>query len=286
MEGALGIQPNGSLIRRRSSPEWDSEEEKDEYAVESGSKKSHEKEKFGPFNDLYKRRFLWYYETYLTTVNDHAKIHGDGESFEKMPFEGEGNMMKGKFEYSDLRKRLVRIKEMLDLETASWTEDGLKAQQRETGLAANLQRQFEQLTEHHRDKGIYNVSLELENGNPFVWLVMYFGKPLTHMDGGVFKIRVSISTKFPEEQPRVKVESPLYHHRVSKEGVLCYFPKRPEEMRNHIETIVEALEEESPPFDPRTIVHPEAAKLLWGSAEEKKKYYRFLRRSVQRSAEE
>merc|ERR1712098_138617 len=124
-----------------------------------------------------------------------------------------------------------------------------------------------------------------DNGNPFVWDITYFGKPMTHLDGGVFKIRMAVSPRFPDEQPRVTVMTPLYHHRVSKEGVLCYFPNRHEEMKDHVESIVRALEEESPPYDPRTIVHPEATKLLWGSDADKKKYYRQMRRSAQGSTE-
>jgi len=77
----------------------------------------------------------------------------------------------------------------------------------------------------------------------------------------------------------------MYHHRVSKEGVLCYFPKRTADMKSHIQAIVEALEDIDPPYDPRTLVHPEASKLLWGTVEEKKQYNRQLRRAVQRSAE-
>ena len=109
---------------------------------------------------------------------------------------------------------------------------------------------------------------------------------MTHLDGGIFRLRVSISPKFPEEQPRVKVLTPIFHHRVSKEGVLCYFPRKVEEMKNHVLMMVEAFEEESPPLDPRTIVHPEATKLLWGSEGDKKLYYRKLRRSAQQSVED
>lgn len=56
-------------------------------------------------------------------------------------------------------------------------------------------------------------------------------------------------------------------------------------MRHHIEAIVEALEEESAPYDPRTTVNPEASKLFWGSTEDRKSYNRALRRSVQKSVE-
>jgi len=286
LEEALGIQADGTVEPPVPSPNWDSEDGSEadkDYAEEA---RNPEKVKFAPFKDLFKRRFLWYYESYLNTVAEYKSKNKDGIQFERMPFEGEGNIMKGKFEYSSLHKRLLRIKEVVDLETARWEEDGRKAKDRESGLSANLHRQFEQVAEYHKAKGIYNVSVELDDQNPFVWIVTYFGKPMTHLDGGVFKIRVIISTKFPEEQPRVKLETSLYHHRVSKEGILCYFPQKPEEMGNHIQAIVEALEDESPPYDPRTIVHPDATKLLWGSADDKKKYYRLLRRSAQRSLEE
>ena len=210
----------------------------------------------------------------------------DGSPFEKMPFEGGGNSMDGKFGYSDLGKRLARIKEVIKEETDRWAIEGLEMKQREWTKASNLQRQYEQLSEHLRQKHIYNFSIELEDGNPFIWIITYFGKPMTHLDGGIFKIRMAVSPRFPQEQPRVRVDTPIYHHRVSKDGVLCYFPKKTEEMQNHVETVIEALEEESPPFDPRTIVHPEATKLLWGTDADKKKYYRQLRRSAQASVED
>ena len=285
LEQVVRVRADGSSTRVASKASWASSDSDEDRGI-SGSSIGLGSTKFEPFADLCKRRFLWYYETYLTTVDEYAQRDRDGSTFEQMPFEGEGNQMKGQFEYSTLRKRLERLKEVIDKETAIWAQDGLLAKQRETGLSANLQRQFEQLTEHNRLKGKFNVNLELEDHNPFLWLITYFGRPMTHLDGGVFKLRVSVSTKFPDEQPRVKVETPMYHHRVSKEGVLCYFVQKPEELRSHLEAILEALEEESPPFDPRTIVHPEASKLLWGTAEDKKRYYRLLRRSAQRTVEE
>ena len=101
----------------------------------------------------------------------------------------------------------------------------------------------------------------------------------------MFKIKVSISPRFPEELPRVIFETPLFHHRVANDGVLCYFPSKPDDMKSHIEAIVEAIEEESPPYDPRTLVNLDASKLFWGSVDDKKLYNRQLRRSVQRSTE-
>jgi len=60
---------------------------------------------------------------------------------------------------------------------------------------------------------------------------------------------------------------------------------RKEDMRSHIEAIIKAVEEESPAYDPRTLVNLEAAKLYWGTSEERKVYDRRLRRTVQDSAE-
>ena len=103
---------------------------------------------------------------------------------------------------------------------------------------------------------------------------------------GMFRIMLYLSPKFPDVLPRVKVETPLFHHRVSvTTGTLCYDATRKDDLRSHIAAIIEAIEEESPAYDPRTLVNPEAAKLYWGTQDEKKVYNRRLRRSCQDSAE-
>ncbi|ETN37007.1 uncharacterized protein HMPREF1541_07995 [Cyphellophora europaea CBS 101466] len=285
LEDALNIQGDGSVEPNGPTYQWDDSEEEDNKDAEEEQKAKDELSKFEPFKDLFKRRFMWWYEHYMNTIDQNKSKNKDGNPFEKMPFEGPGNTMDGKFGYSDLTKRLVRIKDVIKQETEGWAKEGLTLKARESTKSSNLQRQFEQLSELLKQKKVYNFSIELDNGNPFVWDITYFGKPMTHLDGGVFKIRMAVSPRFPDEQPRVTVMTPLYHHRVSKEGVLCYFPNRHEEMKDHVESIVRALEEESPPYDPRTIVHPEATKLLWGSDADKKKYYRQMRRSAQDSTE-
>jgi ubiquitin-conjugating enzyme E2 Z len=108
---------------------------------------------------------------------------------------------------------------------------------------------------------------------------------MTNLDGGMFRIMLYISPKFPDVLPRVKFATPIFHHRVSPDGILCYDATRKDDMRSHIEAIIAAIEEESPAYDPRTLVNPEAAKLYWGGSDDKKLYNRRLRRSVQDSAE-
>ncbi|KAJ4345281.1 uncharacterized protein N0V89_011411 [Didymosphaeria variabile] len=240
---------------------------------------------FEPFKDLCKRRFLWYYESYLASIEGEMKKHKDGERFEKMPFEGPGNTMEGSFQYPQLKDRLQTILAKLDEETQIWATDGMRAVEKEMGIASNLQRQFEQIVENYKKNDAVTLDLDLVDKNPFVWRLVFFGRPMTNLDGGMFRIIIHLSPKFPDVLPRVKFDTPIFHHRVSPDGVLCYNATRKDDMRSHIEAIIEAIEEESPAYDPRTLVNLEAAKLFWGGPDEKKIYNRRLRRSAQDSAE-
>ena len=241
---------------------------------------------FEPFKDLCKRRFLWYYESYLNTIDEAEKNHHVGENFVSMPFEGGGNIMSGKFDYPDLRRRLILIRQVLDQETARWAEEGAVLVKRDHAFAANLKRQYEQLVEAFKKNASVTLDIDLaQAGNPFVWMLTYFGRPMTHLDGGMFRIRLAVSPRFPDEQPRVTFETPLFHHRVARDGTVCYLPRRPDELQSHVEAIVEAVEQEHPPYDPRTLVNLEASRLFWGTEADKKQYNRLLRRAVQRSTE-
>jgi ubiquitin-conjugating enzyme E2 Z len=240
---------------------------------------------FEPFKDLCKRRFLWYYRSYLARIDEAVAKHKDGQRFEKMPFEGPGNTMEGTFQYSSLRERLQTIFEKLNEEKAEWALTGLSAVRNEMSIASNLQRQFEQIVEKYKKNDAVTLDLDLVDKNPFVWQLVLFGRPMTNLDGGMFRIMLYISPKFPDVLPRVRFDTPIFHHRVSPDGILCYDAIRKDDMRSHIEAIIGVIEDESPAYDPRTLVNPEAARLYWGTADEKKMYNRRLRRSVQDSAE-
>ena len=71
---------------RPHNEKWTSDDSDDSDEEESESATG--KRKWEPFNDWQKLRFLWYYETYLTTIETHAPKHKEGEKFEVMPFEG------------------------------------------------------------------------------------------------------------------------------------------------------------------------------------------------------
>jgi ubiquitin-conjugating enzyme E2 Z len=241
---------------------------------------------FEPFRDLCKRRFLWYYESYLESIRKAKEEVKDGQAFIRMPFEGQGNTMDGKFHYTELERRLRNIKKVLDEETNQWAAQGLSPEFKDATVTVNLRRQYEQVLEHFRQHGLAH-HVELEGGSPFVWVLTYIGKPMTPLEDGLFRIRIHLSPRFPEEQPRARFETKIFHHRIAPDGTPCYYssPSRREDMKTHLEAIIEMLEEERPPYDPRTLVHPEAFKLFWGSPQDKKQYKQRLRRSVQASME-
>lgn len=280
LEEYLGISASGQVEPRHVADADDSESEPD---IDKDFDESNVN--FDPFRDLCKRRFLWYYDSYLLALSKAAKEVVDGQQFTRMPFECPGNGMDGKFNYTELERRLKLIRKTMDEETARWAEEGLVSRKKESSIANNLQRQFEQVTEaYKRDKNV-TLDIVLVDKNPFVWDITYFGRPMTNLDGGLFHIKLCFSPRFPEEQPRAKFETAMFHHRIAADGTPCYVPKRAEDVKSHIEAIIEALEEESPPYDPRTLVNPEAAKLFWGNENDKKMYNRKLRRAVQRSTE-
>ena len=237
------------------------------------------------FQDLCKRRFLWYYDSYLASIERFQGDVKEGEGFQRMPFESTSNEMLGEFHYPAIKRRLQLVRQTLDRETESWAQEGAVEAQKDAGLAENLKRTHQSLVERYRCNSVVNLDLDLVEKNPFLWQLTYFGRPMTQLDGGMFTIHMHISPRFPEEQPRVVLRTPLFHHRISEHGVLCYFVRRADDIKSHVEAIVEALEDTDTPYDPRALVNLEASKLYWGSADDRKQYNRLLRRAVVRSTE-
>jgi len=242
-----------------------------------------------PFKDLVKRRFLWYYDSYVKAIEKARSQQKDGTTFAMTRFEGGENGMSGTFAYTKLLARLNNIRDALSTECTTWTQLGAKQVETKTQLATQLAFQFTQL-EYRYNKSSYDGSrleISLPNKkNPFAWHLTLFGQSSTNLDSGVFNISFTIPPDFPTSWPRVYVETPIFHHRVSPStGALCYFPAKPEEIDSHLKAIIAAIEDVEPRFDPRAVVNPEAAKLLWGSEADKKTYFRKLRRSAQDSME-
>lgn len=276
LEDFLGIHPDGSV---EPFPDLEEVVVRTEYDVDPPDPP------YEPFKDLCKRRFLWYFDTYMASITEGEKNHKPHQDFAIMPFEGGGNTMPGRFNYSELRRRMEMIKSVLFREIDYWAREGAVDVKKDTSIASMMGRQFEQIKEWYKKNDSITLDMELIDDNPFMWRLIYFGRPMTNLEGGMFKVKVAFSKRFPEELPRVIFETKLFHHRISQDGVLCYLPLRPDDIRNHIQTIVEAIEDTDTPYDPRMLVNPEASKLYWGGPDQKKIYNRQLRRSVQRSME-
>jgi ubiquitin-conjugating enzyme E2 Z len=202
------------------------------------------------------------------------------QSFTQMPFEHSGNAMTGTWNYEELQKRLETLEKCIMEETEKWPKRGQTLVSTDAPLAASLRAQFDQILVEltRRTEGM--MTLELVDDNPFLWRLIYHGRPMTQYDGGVLKVKIYISPNHPAEQPRVLLETPLYHVRVSPLNVLIYLPLQADEMSRHVDGIINSLEEEKPPVNPMMTVNPEASALCWGSLEEQRQYRRKLRRSV------
>lgn len=243
---------------------------------------------FEPFKDICKRRFLWYYESYLAAVRKGKSDVKDGTQFTKMPFEMGGNTMDGRFNWTDLERRLGQIKNAIDAETRLWASEGLAAAAAESTVAVNLKHQYDQVIAAFQ-RGDMPHNAFLENENPFVWIITYIGRPMTNLDGGLLRIKMNFSRLFPHEQPRATFETKIFHTHIAPDGTACYTPPfaKSEDVRSHIDAIFAFLEEDEPAYDPRRIVNPDASRLFWASDDKdgRKQYNRRLRRSVQQSME-
>ncbi|CAG8249202.1 unnamed protein product [Penicillium nalgiovense] len=236
------------------------------------------------FHDFCKRRFLWYHEFYQNAVEKGTadESRRQGTPFIQMPFEGYGNAMDGEWNYIDLQARLLALRDRLMEETHSWPVEGLALVKADAGIAVKLRGQHEQIAAELKACPQV-IDLSLVDGNPFAWRLTYVGRNESKLEGGIIKIKIYISPRYPEEQPRVFVESPLYHIRVSKLGVLMYLPSHAEEIGQHIEGIISTLEDDNPPYNPLMTVNPEAAALCWGSELDRRLYRRKLRASLEES---
>lgn len=170
LEEYLGINADGTLQQSAAAPDSDSYEDGESPLGDTENSIS-----FEPFKDLCKRRFLWYYDTYLATIAAERQKVSEGQQFVKMPFEHHGNTMEGKFLYSEIERRLRFVREMLDKETAGWALEGLAHKAKESGVAANLQRQYEQTVEYYKKCDSVTIDIELVGDNPFVWRVVSKG---------------------------------------------------------------------------------------------------------------
>ncbi|KAG0264627.1 hypothetical protein BG011_006473 [Mortierella polycephala] len=237
------------------------------------------------FCDLSKRLFLSYYDIYLHTVQTESALIKDGTAFYKAPFEYGSNKMDGTFNYASLMERLKVIKDAIEKETTDWIEQSGKWISSATRMSSNLKRQYEQIVEYYRESNTGGVDVELVDGNPFVWNFTLFGKPMSNYDGGMFKAQMVFHNTFPDIQPRVKFCTPMYHVHVTADGVPFYSVEKHDDVRSHIDAISRLILDDEYSTNPSTHVNLPAAKLLFGTKDERREYNRNARRCASRSTD-
>ncbi|KAI9332342.1 ubiquitin-conjugating enzyme/RWD-like protein [Obelidium mucronatum] len=236
-----------------------------------------------PFEDLCKRLFMLYHDIYLDTIDKEvAKGIKDGTRFVKARFEGAGNCMDGHFEYSALKTRLQRIRVALSNETESWITSSKLWIENETLISSNLKNQFEQITTSGEFSE--NIMLDLNDGNPFVWLITITNLHGTVYEDGMFACKMVFHDGFPEILPRVQFTVDVFHPNVTKDGIPFYSVKKPEEIRQHLKALLKLFFGVPDP-SPATHVNLRASKMFLEGEKGKKDYNRNCRRSAQRSLE-
>ena len=112
-----------------------------------------------PFTDLVKRRFLWYYDSYVQAIEKARSQQEDGTKFAVTRFESGDNGMSGKYAYAQLLARLNNIRDVLSSECTTWTQQGAKQVEAKTQLATQLAFQFNQLEYRYNKSSYEGLSL-------------------------------------------------------------------------------------------------------------------------------
>jgi hypothetical protein len=114
---------------------------------------------------------------------------------------------------------------------------------------------------------------------------VYFGRPLTNWDGGLFTLRLIFPPTFPVEYPRIRFLTPFYHANVTPDGIPYYRVARPESCQAHIEALIDLFVKDMNP-DPSCVLNRKCADLCWRRGEDgRKEFNRILRGVISRSIE-
>ncbi|KAJ3138755.1 hypothetical protein HK101_003712, partial [Irineochytrium annulatum] len=210
-----------------------------------------------PFEDYCKRMFLLYYDIYQDVVDKEVqKGIKDGQAFVRNQFEGANNSMDGSFQYMSVRNRLEVIYKAVNEEMTAWARLSPQWIREDTTTASNLRSQFDQIRASKDFES--SMTLDLEDNNPFIWIITIFGMLGTNYEGGMFQARMVFHNSFPDILPRVRFVVDVFHPNISKDGVPYYSVKRPEDLRQHLTALLDLLQQD-PDSSPATHVNLRAS---------------------------
>jgi ubiquitin-protein ligase len=85
--------------------------------------------------------------------------------------------------------------------------------------AALLAREFAGLKKSPRST-LFSV-YEMEDDNPFVWVVFVLGPPETCFEGGVFRATMRFPDTYPMQPPSLQFTSTIHHPNIFRDGKVC-----------------------------------------------------------------
>ncbi|TPX37201.1 hypothetical protein SmJEL517_g01121 [Synchytrium microbalum] len=215
-------------------------------------------------------------------VNEESAKVKDGTAFTKMRFEGGSNSMEGAFAYGTLRTRLESIYKGLMDEIEDWKRESKAHIKADTTTSHSLLSQFQQIQNSNTIDG--NISVELRDNNPYIWIVTIIGLPASSHDGALYKAEMVFSNEFPDALPKVRFLTEVFHPNISRDGFPYYRTLKPEDVRSHLSAIA-ALFTQDPDPQPATHLNATARDLYFGTEAQKKDFRRRVRRCAQKSAD-
>jgi len=224
-----------------------------------------------PYNDIIKSQFLLWFDTYIERAEKERMK--DGTDFVQMPFEYDGNIASGKFNYAAIIERLKDLKSRLERETQEWKEAGKIFTKKESGW------KYYQLMEETENFKSGKVTLDgvtaapVEEDNLYHWNASIFGPDGSPWEGGFFNVEIVFSED--EAPPRIRFLTEMFWPQITSDGIpfLVQGSGRRDLVEGILNALLKLLKTE-PNSSPATWTNPEAARLCFSNDEEARKEFR------------
>mmetsp|Transcript_39706 Transcript_39706/g.61974 ORF Transcript_39706/g.61974 Transcript_39706/m.61974 type:complete len:446 (-) Transcript_39706:49-1386(-) len=236
------------------------------------------------FADIVKYHFLLYYDRYIEIVQQHADVEG---SFVVVEFEYPRNSMNGEYDFKTLKGRLAKIREQIDEETKSWVQQGEITSAK--GSSSYDCQQVDMALQKFKKLDPPGISVEKRDQNMFVWdVTIHGGLEGCWWDGGLYFLEIVFPPDFPDNQPRPKFRTKMFHPNITADG-FPFVSVSVIDCKNAGTVITDILSLliDPPNPDPRTWVNKEAADLYFNGGDQgREEYSRKVRRLARRSIED
>jgi len=171
-----------------------------------------------PFREIIKNHFLMWYEIYVRRATEKEK---ENHEFPMMPFEYPENQAAGKYDYSNILRRLQAIKVSLDQETENMKIAGRVATDKQAGwMYLKLLEEMERIKDGSANLDGISAGPDSDD-NIFVWNISIFGPDGTDWEGGIFNLEIVYSSN-ADIPPRIRFTTEMYHPHITKNGIPYY----------------------------------------------------------------